>query len=88
MQTLLLVLAGIGLLSLCVAFTARKRRFAAWFLLVWLIVAAANLLHGALIVGYPWRTALWLGAVVYGIPALAALWVLCRPGRAPAVDRS
>lgn len=72
-HTVIMLLAGLGLLillRLVIKHTARATRL---FLILWLIVAIGNLLVGVLHAGYGWAEEAGIALVVFGVPAAIAL---------------
>lgn len=74
-HTVIMLLAGLGvliLLRLAIKDAARATRL---FLILWLIVAIGNLLVGVLHAGYGWGEEAGIALVVFGVPAAIALAV-------------
>lgn len=76
MRTLILILAGLGLLAVAMLLSKPAWRpvVALVFIGVWLLASAVNLGIG-LSHGYSLREELLVHVFLFGIPAAAALWV-------------
>ena len=87
MHTVIVIAIGLLVLGACLlgghglGGTAGPARAALWFLPLWLLGAAANLIVGVRGAGYSVSEELLVFLVVYCVPALAAavLWWRLRP---------
>ncbi len=72
-HTVIMLLAGLGLLILLRLAIQDAARGTRLFLILWLIVAIGNLLFGVLYAGYGWAEEAGIALVVFGVPAAIAL---------------
>ena len=72
-HTVIMLLAGLGLLILLRFAIKDAARATQLFLILWLIVAIGNLLVGVLYAGYGWAEEAGIALVVFGVPAAIAL---------------
>ena len=72
-HTVIMLLAGIGLLILLRLAIKDAARATRLFLVLWLIVTIGNLLVGVLHAGYGWVEEAGIALVVFGVPAAIAL---------------
>lgn len=72
-HTVIMLLAGLGLLILLRLAIQDAARGTRLFLILWLIVAIGNLLVGVLYAGYGWAEEAGIALVVFGVPAAIAL---------------
>jgi FtsH-binding integral membrane protein len=72
-HTVIMLLAGLGLLILLRLAIKDAARATRLFLILWLIVAIGNLLVGVLYAGYGWAEEAGIALVVFGVPAAIAL---------------
>jgi FtsH-binding integral membrane protein len=72
-HTVIMLLAGLGLLILLRLAIQDAARATRLFLILWLIVAIGNLLVGVLYAGYGWAEEAGIALVVFGVPAAIAL---------------
>lgn len=72
-HTVIMLLAGLGLLILLRLTIRNAARATRLFLILWLIVAIGNLLVGVLHAGYGWAEEAGIALIVFGVPAALAL---------------
>ncbi|MDO9361448.1 MAG: hypothetical protein Q7T60_00880 [Sphingopyxis sp.] len=72
-HTVIMLLAGLGLLILLRLAIKDAARATRLFLVLWLIVTIGNLLVGVLHAGYGWVEEAGIALVVFGMPAAIAL---------------
>ena len=72
-HTVVMLLAGLGLLILLRLTIKDAARATRLFLVLWLVVAIGNLLVGVLYAGYGWAEEAGIALVVFGVPAAIAL---------------
>ena len=72
-HTVIMLLAGLGLLILLRLAIKDAARATRLFLVLWLIVTIGNLLVGVLHAGYGWVEEAGIALVVFGVPAAIAL---------------
>jgi FtsH-binding integral membrane protein len=74
-HTVIMLLAGLGLLILLRLTIKDAARATRLFLILWLVVAIGNLLVGVLYAGYGWAEEAGIALLVFGLPAAIALAV-------------
>ena len=72
-HTVMMLLAGLGLLILLRLTIGDAVRATRLFLVLWLLVAIGNMLVGVLHAGYGWAEEAGIALVVFGVPAAVAL---------------
>lgn len=72
-HTIIMLLAGLGLLVLLRLTIKDAARAMRLFLILWLVVAIGNLLVGVLHAGYGWAEEAGIALIVFGVPAALAL---------------
>ena len=72
-HTVMMLLAGVGLLVLLRLIVRDASRATRIFLWLWLIVSIGNLLVGVLYAGYGWGEEVMIWLLVFGGPAALAL---------------